>query len=87
MRALTLIADTVEERRIVGIRPKPAFGSMLGIAIHDVAAAQGWEASLAEAVRLPSGRSEGEAMHYKTSESIAPSYTQVIHDGDGEILH
>ncbi len=24
-------------------------------------------------------------MHYKTSESTATSYTQVIHDGDGEI--
>ncbi len=24
-------------------------------------------------------------MNYKTNESIAPSYTQVIHDGDGEI--
>ena len=24
-------------------------------------------------------------MHYKTSESTSTSYTQVIHDGDGEI--
>ena len=24
-------------------------------------------------------------MHYKTSESTATSYSQVIHDGDGEI--